>query len=135
MGYYHVSLDEKSQELCTTILPWGKYRYECLPMGIKNSPDIFQKIMNDILGDLDFAREYIDDILITSSVVSNKAKFVWDDTCQKAFDKIKEVISRETLLAFPDFKKEFHIYTDASNYQLGAVIMQDDKPLAFYIEN
>ena len=66
------------------------------------------------------------------AMVSNKAKFVWNDTCQKAFDKIKEVISRETLLAFPDFEKEFHIYTDASNYQLGAVIMQDDKPLAFY---
>ena len=65
-------------------------------------------------------------------MVSNKVKFVWDDTCQKAFNKIKEVISRETLLAFPDFEKEFHIYTDASNYQLGAVIMQDDKPLAFY---
>ena len=36
-------------------------------MGIKNSPDIFQKIMNDLLGDLEFARAYIDDILITSS--------------------------------------------------------------------
>jgi len=32
----------------------------------------------------------------------------------------------------PDFTKEFHIYTDASDYQLGAVIMQDVKPLAFY---
>ncbi len=39
---------------------------------------------------------------------------------------------RETLLSFPDFSKEFHIYTDASDYQLGAVIMQNDKPLAFY---
>ena len=67
-----------------------------------------------------------------TAMVSNKAKFVWDDTCQKAFDKIKEVISREMLLAFLDLEKEFHIYTDASNYQLGAVIMQDDKPLAFY---
>ena len=37
MGYYHVPLDEKSQELCTTILSWGKYRYKRLPMGIKNT--------------------------------------------------------------------------------------------------
>jgi hypothetical protein len=29
-------------------------------------------------------------------------------------------------------KKEFHVYTDASNKQLGAVIMQEGKPLAFY---
>jgi hypothetical protein len=36
------------------------------------------------------------------------------------------------MLSFPDFSKEFHVYTNASNYQLGGVIMQDDKPLAFY---
>jgi Reverse transcriptase (RNA-dependent DNA polymerase) len=67
MGYYHIPLDDASQKLCTTILPWGKYRYLCLPMGIKNSPDIFQSIMHDILGDLEYSSTYIDDILITSS--------------------------------------------------------------------
>jgi hypothetical protein len=36
------------------------------------------------------------------------------------------------MLSFLDFSKEFHVYTDASNYQLGGVIMQDDKSLAFY---
>ena len=41
-------------------------------------------------------------------------------------------MSKETTLAYPDFTKPFHIYTDASNTQLGGVIMQDDKPLAFY---
>jgi hypothetical protein len=41
-------------------------------------------------------------------------------------------VSKETLLAFPDFEKEFHVYTDASNKQLGAVVMQEGKPLAFY---
>ena len=41
-------------------------------------------------------------------------------------------MSKETLLAFPDFSKEFHIYTDASDYQMGAVIMQEDRPIAFY---
>jgi hypothetical protein len=33
---------------------------------------------------------------------------------------------------FTDFEKEFHVYTDASNKQLGAVVMQGGKPLAFY---
>ena len=41
-------------------------------------------------------------------------------------------MSREILLAYPDFSKDFHIYTDSSDYQLGAVIMQDDRPPAFY---
>jgi hypothetical protein len=41
-------------------------------------------------------------------------------------------VSQETLVAFPDFEKEFHVYTDASNNQLGSFIMQEGKPLAFY---
>jgi hypothetical protein len=39
---------------------------------------------------------------------------------------------RETILLFPDFNEEFHVYTNASNYQPGAVIMQHNRPLAFY---
>ena len=65
-------------------------------------------------------------------MVSKTAKFVWGAEQQQAFDRIKKVINCETLLSFPDFNKEFHIYTDASDYQLGAVIMQDNQPLAFY---
>jgi hypothetical protein len=42
------------------------------------------------------------------------------------------LISKETLLTFPNFNEPFHIYTDASKYHLGAVIMQNNKPLAFY---
>ena len=51
-----------------------------------------------------------------------------------SFIEIKSAISlsKETLLAFPDFSKEFHIYVDASDYQLGGVIMQEGRPLAFY---
>jgi transposase InsO family protein len=36
------------------------------------------------------------------------------------------------MLAYPDFKKPFVIHTDASHYQLGAVISQNGKPIAFY---
>ena len=35
-------------------------------------------------------------------------------------------------MACPDFNKPFTIHTDASHYQLGAVISQDGKPIAFY---
>ena len=67
-----------------------------------------------------------------SALVSNKTKFVWKEEQQKAFDKIKKIITKETLLAYPDFNKEFHIHMDASNVQLGAVIMQWNKPITFY---
>jgi hypothetical protein len=47
---------------------------------------------------------------------------------------IKKVIGTEVHLCYPDFNKPvlFHLYTDASDHQLGAVIMQDEKPIAFY---
>ena len=66
-----------------------------------------------------------------TGMVSEVATWKWDKEQQQAFEEMKRVISQETLLTFPDFEKPFHIYTDASNYQLGAVIMQNDKPLAF----
>ena len=52
------------EESHTTILLWGKYKYKKLPMGTACAPDIFQEIMNNLLGDLDFVIVYLDDILI-----------------------------------------------------------------------
>jgi hypothetical protein len=64
--------------------------------------------------------------------VSPLVKYKWGEEQQKAFDEIKQKLSQETLLAFPDFEKEFHVYTVPSNKQLGAVIIQEGKLLAFY---
>jgi hypothetical protein len=38
MGYYHIPLDLEAHKLCTAILPWGKYQYKRLPMGVETSP-------------------------------------------------------------------------------------------------
>jgi hypothetical protein len=50
--------------------------------------------------------------------------------------KIKKVIRTEAFLCYPDFNKPvlFHLYIDASDHQLGSVIMQDKKPIAFYLQ-
>jgi len=228
MGYYHIRLDPDSQKLCTIILPWGKYEYLRLPMGLCNSPDVFQEKMNNLLGDLEFIRAYIDDLLILTKgnwedhlekleevfqrlqkaglkvnikksffgkdelkylgyiitrqgikpmkkkveallkiqapknrkelrsfigiinfyrdmwirrshtlapltkLTSKKSKFKWTEVEQKAFDTIKKIASKETLLAYPDFNKPFEIYTDASNRQLGSVITQNKQPIAYF---
>ena len=228
MGYYHINLCPLSKQLCTIILPWGKYEYQKLPMGLCNSPDIFQEKMNELFAGLEYVRTYIDDLLIISnksfddhlhklekvlkrllkagfkinaeksffaqdqleylgfkitregimplpdkvqaikniatpttkkqlrsfigvinyyrdmwkgrsgiltplsSMTSKEAKWNWTKECQQAFDKIKQLVSRETLLSYPDFNKPFEIHTDASKVQLGAVISQNNKPIAFY---
>ena len=57
------------------------------------------------------------------------------DTEQKTPKSVwhsKKYISRKTLLSYPNFDKLFDIHTEASNLQLGAVISQNGKPIAFY---
>jgi hypothetical protein len=228
MGYYHIKLTPKASSYCTVVLPWGKYEYLRLPMGLCNSPDIFQEKMSELMQGLEFARAYIDDLLVITTgsfeehldhleqvltrlnaaglkvnttksffgrteleylgywitqkgvkplskkveaitnlaapktrkqlrsfiglinyyrdmwgkrseilapltaLTSIKVKWEWTDKEQNAFDTMKRIMARETILAYPNFNKAFEIHTDASAYQLGACISQDGKPIAFY---
>jgi hypothetical protein len=67
MGYYHIPLDLEAHKLCTTILPWGKCQCKRLPMGVKTSPDIFQRFLYELLGDIPNIQVYLDNIIITSN--------------------------------------------------------------------
>ena len=66
MGYYTIRLDADSSKICTIILPWGKYSYQRLPMGVAGSPDIFQEKMSGLMAALEYVKMYIDDLLIIS---------------------------------------------------------------------
>ena len=64
--------------------------------------------------------------------LKQKSKKNWLPIHQEAFERITQVVSREITPAYPDFSKEFEVYTDSSDYQLGGVIVQNGRPLAFY---
>ena len=228
MGYYHLELSPESKQLCTIVLPFGKFEYQRVPMGLCNSPDIFQEKMNELFEGIDYVRTYIDDVLcltkgtfddhleklervlerlqgaglkvnakksffarseleylgywitregikpVTQKVeamlriaepksrkqlrsfigvvnyyrdmwirrshvlaplaklTSKSAKWQWGPKEAQAFKMAKKIMAKEALLAYPDFNKPFVIHTDASHYQLGGVISQDGKPIAFY---
>ena len=53
LGFYSISLDEESKKIYSTILPWGKYSYQRMPMGVSCALSMFQLIMIEILRDLD----------------------------------------------------------------------------------
>jgi hypothetical protein len=63
---------------------------------------------------------------------SKDVQFQWTDIEQQAFDKMKAIVCCKVLLSYPDFNKAFHIHTDASDYQVLAVISQNNHPIAFY---
>jgi hypothetical protein len=48
-----------------------------------------------------------------------------------AFNKIKQALCSTRLLALPDFTKPFILKADASDKSIGAVLMQEGKPIAF----
>ena len=59
-------------------------------------------------------------------------EFQWTDEQQKSFERLKkEMTSDKLMLHFPDFTKEFALNTDASSYAIGAVLSQDERPIAF----
>jgi hypothetical protein len=68
----------------------------------------------------------------TKKAKTKKKPWHWNDEHQKAFDTVKATIARDVALAYPDYSQEFEIYTDGSKTQLGAVITQNNRPIAFF---
>ena len=62
-------------------------------------------------------------------------KWKWTDECQKAFEQMKELIARETLLTYPVFNKPFEIHTDASQVQLGIAFLKKENLWPFTAES
>ena len=67
-----------------------------------------------------------------TELCSTRNKFKWNDNHESSFQQMKKLVSGDVLLRFPDHSKPFQIYTDASKYQLGATIKQDNKPIAYF---
>ena len=68
-GYWQVPLAEEDKcKTAFTIGPLGFWEYECMPFGLTNAPAIFQRLMEDCMGDLHlkFCLLYLDDVIIFS---------------------------------------------------------------------
>jgi hypothetical protein len=70
--------------------------------------------------------------LTDQSSLKKKTPIKWTDEMQQAFDKMHLLMAADALAAYPDHNKRFNIYTDASDFQLGACIIQEGRPVAYF---
>ncbi|KAJ7961417.1 Retrotransposon protein, putative, Ty3-gypsy subclass [Quillaja saponaria] len=55
----------------------------------------------------------------------------WGEPCQTAFEDMKLAMINDPVLALPDISKPFEVQTDASDYALGGVLLQENHPVAY----
>ena len=63
-GFHQILLDDESRPLTTFAAHCGLYRFKRLPFGIASAPEVFQRVVSDILSSLPGVIVYIDDILV-----------------------------------------------------------------------
>ena len=72
MRYYNIRLYPASQYMTMIVTKFGKFRYNRLPMGMCALGDIFQSKVDELLGDIEGVKTYIDDILVLSKDIFEK---------------------------------------------------------------
>ena len=221
-----------SSKLTKMITPFGRYRWARLPFGLKVSSEIFQRKLNEVLGDLDGVFTIADDIIVVGcgnteaevkadnerklkfvynrcneqniilnddkkavglteisfhghkitasglkvdeakvkainempaptdisgvkrvcgvvqymskflpdlaetmepirALTRNNVKWDWSQECEKSFQSVKEQLTTAPVLAYFDPEKELVLQVDSSKNGLGAVLLQNGKPIEF----
>ena len=87
------------------------------------------KDVRTLLGMSGFYRRFIPNFAkiakpLTELTKKNRA-FRWTEECQNAFETLRTALTQAPVLAFPDINKPYKLYTDASNYAIGAALVQE----------
>lgn len=74
-GFHHLKLDNDDKLKTAFRTPKGLYQYVGAPFGLKNTPSIFQRCMDDVLKPVaHLCQPYIDDIVVSSFTVDEHLK-------------------------------------------------------------
>jgi len=65
--------------------------------------------------------------LLKKSIVT----YEWEEACDEAFETLKGILVKAPMLKLPDFDKDFEIHSDASDFAIGGVLVQEGRPVAF----
>ena len=86
------------------------------------------KTLRSFLGLASYYRRFIPNFARVArplhTLTRKDVAFKWNEDCQKAFDHLKNLLTKSLLLSYPDFTQPFLLETDASIDGLGAVLAQ-----------
>jgi hypothetical protein len=100
-----------------------------------------KKDIQSFLGKINFVRRFIPNfaelVKHITSMLKKGSEIKWTDAARRSFEAIKKAIMEAPTLISPDYSKEFHIFSFASEDTLAAVLLQKDEegsehPVAFF---
>jgi hypothetical protein len=92
--------------------------------------------LRSFLGLASYYRKFIKNFAKIATPLTNLLKksavtYEWEGTCDEAFETLKGILVKVPMLKLPDFDKDFEIHSDAFDFAIGGVLVQEGKPLAF----
>ena len=91
-GYYHIGLSDSAKPKTAFVVSgMGKFEFNRVPFGLVQAPVYFQRLINEVLTDCNFAMEYLDDIIIFSKTEEEHLQYLEEcfEWLQKAGLKLK----------------------------------------------
>ncbi|CAA7021307.1 unnamed protein product [Microthlaspi erraticum] len=132
---YSKNLEEHLDHLASMESRWMKRKLQQSENG--RSPKTVSEVRS-FHGLAGFYRRFVRDFSTLAAplteVIKKEVGFKWEKAQEDAFQALKDRLTNAPVLILPDFLKTFEIECDASGIGIGAVLMQDKKPIAFFSE-
>ncbi|GKD18451.1 putative reverse transcriptase domain-containing protein [Tanacetum coccineum] len=145
-GYHQLRVREEDISKTAFRTRYGHYEFQVMPFGLTNAPAVFMDLMNrnkqeheehlklnlELLKKEElFIKGFSKIAKPMTKLTQKKVKFEWGDIQKIAFQLLKQKLYSAPILALPEGSKDLIVYYDASIKDLGAVLMQREKVIAY----
>jgi hypothetical protein len=87
--------------------------------------------LRSFLGLAFYYGKFIKNFAKIATPLTSSGVYEWDEACNEAFETLKSILVKAPVLKLPDFDKDFEIHSDASDFAIGGILVQNGRPVAF----